>query len=153
MPTLFINLSPAKDSFAFTPKHLNLSNGPIILGSADQTGTQGEPSRESLPHNGWFGPLPTPPPSKKSSNPVEEIYPLSLSAMHAKIWMQGGKVFISDMGAAFKTFVNGACVTNEMELRSGDLLALGSKIPRNRNTPAHITDDQLKPLVAVITIS
>lgn len=160
--TLTLSPAPGSGTFPFPPKHLRLSPdaAPIILGSAGQTGTQGEPAREAKPHNGWFGPLNASPAANEKGKVqtalVEEgVYPLSLSAIHAQIRVVGAKVYVRDMGAAFKTFVNGACVSKDvdMELRSGDLLTLGSKIPRNRNTPANITDDHLKQVTAVVTIA
>ncbi|TEB30966.1 hypothetical protein FA13DRAFT_1791709 [Coprinellus micaceus] len=91
---MIVALSPAPNSFPFSPKNLFVSEEGVILGSAGQPGTQGEPSRTAELKNGWFGPLPPP----KKPNPLdEEVYPLSLSAIHAKLWSKGTQVYIRCM--------------------------------------------------------
>jgi hypothetical protein len=90
---MIVALSPAPNSFPFSPKNLFVSEEGVILGSAGQPGTQGEPSRTAELKNGWFGPLPPP----KKPNPLdEEVYPLSLSAIHAKLWSKGTQVRINE---------------------------------------------------------
>ena len=135
-----ITLTPdiSKDTFPFETKHLQVCPGePVLLGSAEQTGAQGEPSRKSDENNGWFGPLPT----------QEDVFPLSLCGSHAKLYAKGGKVrslfwmvaeammangstarwqvFIKDMDTAFGTFVNDKKLTAEMELLDGDIIVSG----------------------------
>lgn len=73
--------------------------------------------------------------------------------MHARIWSDGSKVFLRDIETAFGTYVNDVRITQDVELKSGDVVTLGSKIPRNSNTPAYITDDHLKPVIAIVTVN
>ncbi|KAJ3518715.1 hypothetical protein NMY22_g13542 [Coprinellus aureogranulatus] len=145
-----VTLSAAPDSFPFAPKNIFVSSEGIILGSAGETGAQGEPSRSADIRNGWFGPLP----DSKGKNPLDEdVYPISLSANHARLWTKDDRVYICCLGAAFKTYVNGAQISQDSgtELLSGDVVSLGSKIPRNKNTPSNIKDEHLKPIIAVHT--
>lgn len=84
-----VTLSAAPDSFPFVPKNIFVSSEGVILGSAGQAGAQGEPPRSADLRNGWFGPLP----ASRRKNPLEEdVYPLSLSAIHAKLYTKDGQV-------------------------------------------------------------
>ncbi|RXW14804.1 hypothetical protein EST38_g11053 [Candolleomyces aberdarensis] len=118
MSSRTVTLCPslAHGSFPFEMKQLRISSDPVFLGSADQTGKQGEPSRKAENHNGWFGP------KQNDKSQGEDIYPLSLSAMHARIWADGNKVFIRDVETAFGTYVNGTRIAQDVELKSGDVV-------------------------------
>lgn len=149
MSTKIVTLAAAPDSFPFVPKNITVSSEGVILGSAGQGASQNEPARIADMRNGWFGPLP----ASRNKNPLEEdVYPLSLSAVHAKLLLKDGQIYIRCMGAPFKTYVNGQKVTEDTLLHSGDKVSLGTKIPRNSHTPSSVTEDHLKPIIAVVSI-
>lgn len=48
--------------------------------------------------------------------------------------------------------MNDIKIKNITVLRTGDIINLGVQIPRNSNTPTYITDEQLKPIIAKVTL-
>lgn len=50
----------------------------------------------------------------------------TVSRRHARLWREGGRVVVSDLGSTNGTFVQGVPVTGERELRRGDEVRFGS---------------------------
>ncbi|KAF9029108.1 hypothetical protein BDZ89DRAFT_1065633 [Hymenopellis radicata] len=133
-----ISLSPASGSYPFQTKYIPLSSTKHVLGSVEGGG---KTPRKASTGNGWFA-------SKTDSAAT----PLTLSAVHAEVWMESGQVYLRDLDSAFGTYVNGAKVRSAVTLKTGDTLALGTKIDRNSRTPSNITDEQLLSITAKVTI-
>jgi len=147
MSPVIINLQCLPESFQFEPKWIPLpSTSRVLLGSVNRE-TVVDPERTATTSNGFF------PPITPINKGVEPITPLALSANHAEIWVKDHQVMLRDLDSPFGTFVNGTQVTGEAVLKTGDVISLGYRLPRNDKTPAHITDDHLKPIVAKVTIS
>ncbi|KIY48713.1 hypothetical protein FISHEDRAFT_73366 [Fistulina hepatica ATCC 64428] len=126
-------LAPAPESIPFGTKYVALTSNPTLLGSY----------APGLPG--------TPPP--QVDNGIFMAVPLSLGSAHAELWCEGGKVYIRDMDSAFGTFINDRRISGAAVLHSGDSLRLGSPIARNSNTPCDISDDQLKAVIARVSLS
>ena len=81
------------------------------------------------------------------------------------------QIYIRDLDSPFGTFVNDVKIKNIVKLQTGDIVvclssawvlqmvydslclqSLGTQIPRNSNTPGYITDEQLKPVIARVTL-
>lgn len=131
-----LHLSPASGSFPFQPKQLKLGDKRVVLGIE----IPNDPAHTSSSSNGWFAVVRT------------GISPLPVSTSHAEVWLSGSKVYIRDTDSPFGTFVNGVKITTDTLLRQGDVLSLGSPVQRNSQTPAYITDDHLKPIIAKIAL-
>ncbi|KAH7919704.1 hypothetical protein BV22DRAFT_1040636 [Leucogyrophana mollusca] len=78
--------------------------------------------------------------------------PVSLSTPHAEIWMQDRQVLIRDRRSSHGTFVNGVQAEQQTLLQNGDTITLGARLLRSSSTPSHITEDQLKPIEATVTL-
>ncbi|KAF5318712.1 hypothetical protein D9619_010732 [Psilocybe cf. subviscida] len=147
--TMSINLSMSASvgSFPFKTKSLSLATtGRVILGSTETSSSKEAPHVPSS-SNGWFSPVP----AADRSQP--NISPLPLSSSHAELSFKNGKVYIKDLDSAFGTFVNGSRISGETQLNSGDILSLGSPIPRNDKTPVYITNLHLVPVIAKVVLS
>ncbi|EAU82129.1 hypothetical protein CC1G_09588 [Coprinopsis cinerea okayama7 len=144
-----VTLSPHAGTFPFSAKQLLIiESKPITLGAASSSLSLNDTeSRRPLPSNGWFKSL------QPKDDTTVDILPLSLSERHAQLRSDGKKVYIRDLDTPFGTFLNGTRLTQEVELKSGDVIALGSPIPRSSKTPKNITDDHLKCVMAQVTIS
>ncbi|KAF8623000.1 hypothetical protein AX15_006592 [Amanita polypyramis BW_CC] len=147
MATVIISLHCLPESFEFEAKRISLPpDSRVLLGSVT-TDCHRDPKRTATPTNGFF------PGKSLPTKCKESIMPLGLSACHAEIWLNGNQVMVRDLDAPFGTFINGVKLVGETVLKSGDVIALGYKLPRNDRTPAHITDDHLKPIAAKVTVS
>ena len=49
----------------------------------------------------------------------------TISRQHARVRLEGGRVYVSDAGSTYGTIVNGAPITGECELTSGDSFVIG----------------------------
>ncbi|KAF8699035.1 hypothetical protein AX14_001005 [Amanita brunnescens Koide BX004] len=146
MSSIIVNLQCLPESFQFEPKWIALSTESRILLGSD-TGETVVDQRTATTSNGFF------PPMMPTSRGGDPIMPLALSASHAEMWVKDNKVMLRDLDAPFGTFVNSVKLAGEMALNSGDIITLGYQLPRNNKTPAHITVDHLKPIIAKVTIS
>ncbi|KAJ4466821.1 hypothetical protein C8J55DRAFT_526434 [Lentinula edodes] len=145
-PMLALQAKPG--SFPFASKYVPLPhNFQAILGSQVQDTNTGPTSsnRSATSTNGWFAPL----------SPVDgqgaPVSPISLSPNHAQIWSTNGQIFIRDLESAFGTYVNGTRISGDVALADNDTLTLGIAVGRNVNTPAYVTDEHLKPVIAKVT--
>ncbi|KAG0702198.1 hypothetical protein DFH29DRAFT_922742 [Suillus ampliporus] len=95
---------------------------------------------------------------------------LSLASPHVEIWLQnkqvgkqafendGGtlkdalQVLIRDQKTARGTYVNGIRIVQQTLLQNGDILTLGVPISRCSGVPVNVTNDQLRPIKAIVTI-
>ncbi|KAF7422946.1 hypothetical protein PC9H_011110 [Pleurotus ostreatus] len=140
-----LNLAAATGSFPFPTKFIALPpDAKVTLGLEQPAATS---SRKAENMNGWF---PHKQPSASGSNPIA---PLPLSTAHAEVWSQGGKIFIRDLDSPFGTYVNDIKITGPTQLKRGDIISLGLHIPRNGKTPAYISDDELKPIIARVALT
>ncbi|KAK2464704.1 hypothetical protein APHAL10511_003280 [Amanita phalloides] len=147
MASVIVSLQCMPESFQFEAKRIPLPpDSRVLLGSVDGE-TLVDPQRTATSSNGFFSAIN--PPTKGA----ESITSLALSASHAEIWLKGHQVMLRDLDAPFSTFVNGIRLAGETVLKSGDIIALGYQLPRNDKTPANITDNHLKPIVAKVTVS
>ncbi|KIJ99331.1 hypothetical protein K443DRAFT_175824 [Laccaria amethystina LaAM-08-1] len=136
-----LRLSPASGSFSFQPKQIKLRDQRVALGIE----IPNDPAHTSSSSNGLFAVVRT--------GSSTGISPLPVSTSHAEVWLSGSKVYIRDLDSPFGTFVNGAKITTATLLRQGDILSLGSPVQRNSQTPAYITDDHLKPIIAKVVLA
>ncbi|KAF4562597.1 FHA domain-containing protein [Pleurotus pulmonarius] len=139
-----LNLAAATGSFPFPTKFIALPPDAKVTLGLEQPATS---SRKAENMNGWF---PHKQPSSSGSNPIA---PLPLSTAHAEVWAQGGKIFIRDLDSPFGTYVNDIKITGPTQLKRGDIISLGLHIPRNGKTPAYISDDELKPIIARVALT
>ncbi|TFK33969.1 hypothetical protein BDQ12DRAFT_690373 [Crucibulum laeve] len=144
MPT--VNLSPTGGSFPFLSKQLSLTPSSRILLGSEVSDNASERGRRASVSNGWFAPKST------EDDAIALVSPLPLSTAHAELWISGGKVYIHDLDSPFGTYVNDVKITKATALRDGDTIRLGSTIARNSKTPAYITDDHLRPVVARVSL-
>ncbi|KAF8881211.1 hypothetical protein BD779DRAFT_1021974 [Infundibulicybe gibba] len=150
--TPILHLAPCPDSFPFQAKYIPLvPNSPVVLGSEAVDSPGGQSVRSASATNGWFAPRPGPT-INGSGIAAPPIASLPLSSSHAEVWTQGNLVYIRDLDSAFGTIVNESRIKQATLLRGGDIIALGSKIPRNSNTPGYITEDHLRPILAKVTL-
>ncbi|KAG2140680.1 hypothetical protein DEU56DRAFT_798193 [Suillus clintonianus] len=77
---------------------------------------------------------------------------ISLASPHAEIWLQSKQVLIRDQNTTHGTYVNGMRIVQQTLLQNGDILTLGAPIIRSYGVPANVTNDQLKPIKAMVTI-
>ncbi|GLB39012.1 putative FHA domain containing protein [Lyophyllum shimeji] len=142
-----LSLSAVAGSFPFPTKYIPLSlNVKITLGAAvDADSGQ---TRDASPTNGWFAPQR--PPRSSGGSPVS---PLPLSPSHSVVWWDGQQVYIRDLDSPFGTYVNDVKIKTTKALKTNDMIRLGSSISRNSNTPGDITDEQLKPIIAKVTLA
>ncbi|KAF8997760.1 hypothetical protein BDQ17DRAFT_1362968 [Cyathus striatus] len=137
-----VSFAPVTGSFRFDTKRISLARGVrVILGSENV-----DTGHVASPQNGWFAARPT------ADDSIGNVSPLPLSSSHVELRVNNGQVVIRDLDSPFGTFVNNVKITAETTLNDGDIVRLGSPIPRNSRTPAYITDDHLKPIIAKITI-
>ncbi|KAH7904985.1 hypothetical protein BJ138DRAFT_840023 [Hygrophoropsis aurantiaca] len=78
--------------------------------------------------------------------------PVSISTPHAEVWIHDNQVLIRDRRSSYGTLVNGVRIDQQTLLRSGDVVTLGARLARSSGTPSHITEDQLKPIEATVTL-
>src|ERR1044071_5724656 len=50
----------------------------------------------------------------------------SVSRHHARVRVEGGRCFVSDAGSSYGTYLNGARLTIETEMRGGDVFQCGA---------------------------
>ncbi|RDB18395.1 hypothetical protein Hypma_000353 [Hypsizygus marmoreus] len=152
MTTPMLNLSPVSGSFSFQAKYIPLSRDNIVvLGS--EVSDESEESRTAAPTNGWFAPKrPIQINGIVGGSAPPAISPLPLSSRHSEVWWNGHHVYIHDKESPFGTYVNDAKITKPTMLKTGDIISLGSQIPRNSHTPGYITDEHLKPIIAKVTL-
>ncbi|KIK04576.1 hypothetical protein K443DRAFT_4547 [Laccaria amethystina LaAM-08-1] len=136
-----LHLSPTSGSFSFQPKQIKLCDKRVVLGIE----IPDDPAHTSSSSNGWFTVVRT----RNSTG----ISPLPVSTSHAEVWLSGSKVYIRDLDSPFGTFVNGVKIKTDTLLQQGDVLSLGSPVQRNSQTPAYITDDHLKPIIAKVVLA
>jgi len=57
-----------------------------------------------------------------------------VSAKHAEVWEQSGRVFIKDVGSSNGTYINGKLLNGETEyeLKSGDILKFGKEVDNDK---------------------
>ncbi|EGO03358.1 hypothetical protein SERLA73DRAFT_46050 [Serpula lacrymans var. lacrymans S7.3] len=127
-----ITLSPSDASFSFHTKSISLPPNTRVLLSPELNA-----SEKSSTANGWF-------PASSGS--------VSLSAPHAEIWAQAGQVLIRDHRSLYGTYVNGIKIEQQTLLQSGDIVTLGVQLRRSKDIPNYITDQQLKPIIATVTL-
>ncbi|KAK0206202.1 hypothetical protein DFS33DRAFT_1381328 [Desarmillaria ectypa] len=133
-----LNLACVSGSFPFQTKHISMAGSvKILLGAVEGSST----IRQGSPTNGFF---------VQKSQTAES--PLTLSVNHAEVWLENGRIYIRDLESPFGTFVNDVKIRTDVTLKTGDILALGKTLVRNMNTPSDITDDQLKCIVAKVTV-
>lgn len=77
---------------------------------------------------------------------------ISVSSPHAEIWLQNKQILIRDQNTAYGTYVNGIRIVQQTLLQNGDILTLGVPIIRSSGVPANVTNAQLKPIKAMVTI-
>ncbi|OJA20609.1 hypothetical protein AZE42_07757 [Rhizopogon vesiculosus] len=77
---------------------------------------------------------------------------ISLASPHVEIWLQSKQILIRDQKTAYGTYVNGVRIVQQTLLQNGDILTLGAPISRSSAVPAKVTNDQLKPIKALVTI-
>ncbi|KAG1729506.1 uncharacterized protein EDB91DRAFT_810891 [Suillus paluster] len=77
---------------------------------------------------------------------------ISLASPHVEIWLQNKQVLIRDQNTTHGTYVNGIRIVQQTLLQNGDILTLGVPINRSSGVPANVTNDQLKPIKAIVTI-
>ncbi|KAE9398776.1 hypothetical protein BT96DRAFT_777238, partial [Gymnopus androsaceus JB14] len=133
-------------SFPFASKYIPLpANVKAVLGSVVQDTNDGATSgsRSATSTNGWFAP-------RRFQDSPNPISPISLSPNHAEIWSRNGQIFIKDLNSPFGTYVNGMRINGTVALKNDDTLTLGAVVGRNANTPAYITDEHLKPVIAKV---
>ncbi|PBL02194.1 hypothetical protein ARMGADRAFT_1071686 [Armillaria gallica] len=109
----------------------------VLLGAVEGSST----TRQGSSTNGYFAPR-----SQTSESP------LTLSVNHAEVWLENGRIYIRDLESPFGTFINDVKINTDFALKTGDILALGKTLVRNTNTPSDITDNQLKCIVAKVTV-
>ncbi|KAF8548823.1 hypothetical protein OG21DRAFT_1515873 [Imleria badia] len=125
LPTL--SFTPTSVSFPFEPKQLSLR---------DKVRVQLESQSDITP---------------SSSNGIFPRGPLSLSAPHAEVWIQGKQVLIRDRSSAYGTYVNGIRIQHQTLLQDGDVVTLGQQLSRALEPP-NTRDCQLTPIEASVTI-
>ncbi|KAF8067979.1 hypothetical protein FPV67DRAFT_1652877 [Lyophyllum atratum] len=145
--TPMLSLSAVSGSFPFQTKYIPLSLDVRVTLGAEVDSDSGK-TRAAAPTNGWFAPQR---PSRTSGAPA--VSPLPLSSSHCAVWWDGQQVHIRDLDSPFGTYVNDLKIEKTTALKSGDIITLGSKISRNSKTPSDITDEQLKPVVAKVTLA
>ncbi|KAF9071784.1 hypothetical protein BDP27DRAFT_1218387 [Rhodocollybia butyracea] len=139
-------LQAKEDSFPFASKFIPIHpNIRVVLGSQETSSGQTAGSRNATSTNGWFAALPP----RNGQGPL--VSPIPLSPNHAEIWSRNGQIYVRDLESAFGTYVNGIRVNGTVALKNNDTLCLGAKIVRNANTPAYVTDEHLRPIVAKVT--
>lgn len=77
---------------------------------------------------------------------------VSIASPHVEIWLQNKQVLIRDQHTAHGTYVNGIRIVQQTLLQNGDILTLGVPITRSPDVPANVTNAQLKPIKAMVTI-
>ncbi|KAG2358133.1 hypothetical protein BDR07DRAFT_1295846 [Suillus spraguei] len=77
---------------------------------------------------------------------------ISISSPHAEIWLQNKQVLIRDQNTTHGTYVNGIRIVQQTLLQNGDTLTLGVPITRSSAVPNNVTNAQLKPIKAMVTI-
>ncbi|KAG2151144.1 uncharacterized protein EDB93DRAFT_295675 [Suillus bovinus] len=77
---------------------------------------------------------------------------ISISSPHAEIWLQNKQILIRDQNTAHGTYVNGTRIVQQTLLQNGDILTLGVPIIRSSSIPGNVTNAQLKPIKAMVTI-
>ncbi|KAJ7594663.1 hypothetical protein C8J56DRAFT_445096 [Mycena floridula] len=142
--TPMLGLTAVAGGFGFKTKYIPLPAAiKMTLGSQICESSSGQAQRVAQTINGWFEP--------KISQSNIPVSPLSLSTFHAEVWVEDGKVYISDLQSAFGTFLNGEKI-DKVTLKTGDVITLGIHIRRNANTPSYISEDHLLPVVAKVSI-
>ncbi|KAG6827445.1 hypothetical protein H0H92_011742 [Tricholoma furcatifolium] len=142
-PTLSLTAVPG--SFPFHTKFIALPYGSTVYLGSEVDADGPRTKRVAAQTNGWFAPQ-----QIGGGSPVS---PLPLSSMHSEVWWDGVEVYIRDLDSPFGTYVNNVKVTGTRVIRPGDVITLGSKIPRNTNTPKYISDEHLKPIIAKVSIT
>ncbi|KAG6836796.1 hypothetical protein H0H93_003042 [Arthromyces matolae] len=142
IPTL--SLSAISGSFPFQTKYITLPLGAVIILGAEVDADSNQ-RRVASPSNGWFAP--------QKLGGGSSISPLPLSSSHTQVWWDGSGVYIRDLDTPFGTYINNSRITGTRVVRSGDIITLGSQIPRNSNTPNYISDEHLKPIIAKISLA
>ncbi|KAK0231118.1 hypothetical protein IW262DRAFT_1292065 [Armillaria fumosa] len=133
-----LNLACVSGSFPFQTKNISMAGGvKVLFGAVEGSST----TRQGSSTNGYFAPR-----SQTSESP------LTLSVNHAEVWLENGRIYIRDLESPFGTFLNDVKISTDFALKTGDILALGKPLVRNTNTPSDITDDQLKCIVAKVTV-
>ncbi|TFY78664.1 hypothetical protein EWM64_g5345 [Hericium alpestre] len=128
-----VNLVATRDSAPFDPKYVMIRSHAAPLGR--QLGNRASPT------NGIFN---------LGGNTAADDVPVSPA--HAELYVDNGQVFVRDSGSKYGTWVDGQRVQRPTLLKDGSILALGVPIQRSAETPASVTDDFLKPIVAEVTI-
>jgi pSer/pThr/pTyr-binding forkhead associated (FHA) protein len=59
---------------------------------------------------------------------VPTIYDVYSSTLHARIFRQGDRLFVEDLGSTNGTFVNSEKITQPARLGKGDLLQVGATV-------------------------
>ncbi|KAJ8589480.1 hypothetical protein M405DRAFT_817873 [Rhizopogon salebrosus TDB-379] len=77
---------------------------------------------------------------------------ITLTSPHVQIWLQNKQILIRDQKTTHGTYVNDVRIVQQTLLQSGDVLMLGTPISRSSAVPANVTNDQLKPIKARVTI-
>ncbi|KAF9457823.1 hypothetical protein BDZ94DRAFT_1272174 [Collybia nuda] len=152
--TPMLNLTPVSGSFPFQPKYIPLTSAAKVVLGSDVRDTTSSSVRTATALNGWFASKP--PPRINGVNGDHALAPISslpLSSSHSEIWLEEQKVYIRDLDTPFGTFVNNVKIKSTTVLKDGDIISLGIPIPRNRNTPSHITDEHLSPIIAKVVVA
>ncbi|KAG2096997.1 uncharacterized protein F5147DRAFT_583802 [Suillus discolor] len=77
---------------------------------------------------------------------------ISISSPHAEIWLQNKQILIRDQNTTHGTYVNGIRIVQQTLLQNGDILTLGAPIVRSPSIPNNVTNEQLKPIKAMVKI-
>jgi len=125
LPT--VSFTPTSDSFPFESKQLSLSNK-VRVQLESQSSVAPSPSNGIFPRG-----------------------PLSLSAPHAEVWIQGKQVIIRDRSSTYGTYVNGIRIQQQTLLQDADIVTLGQHLSRS-SAPSNMRDSQLNPIEALVTI-
>lgn len=145
--TPMLSLSAVSESFPFATKYIPLTLDVKITLGAVVDADSGQ-TRVASATNGWFAPQRPP----RTSGGLA-VSPLPLSASHSVVWWDGQQVWIRDLDSPFGTYVNDVKIKTTKVLKTNDIISLGSNISRNANTPNDITDAQLKPIIAKVTLA
>ncbi|KAK7438866.1 hypothetical protein VKT23_017792 [Stygiomarasmius scandens] len=144
-----INLKATTGSFPFQEKYIfppGPGFPPLILGLQVHPIHGQLASRRALPTNGYFGQI--------VSASGSLVSPIPLGANHAQVWTSNGQIFIVDTDSPFGTYINEERLDKTPRaLKTGDVLRLGIHMKRSHNTPGHVTDEQLHPIVAKVILT
>ncbi|KAF5344420.1 hypothetical protein D9758_015477 [Tetrapyrgos nigripes] len=144
-----IHLKATSGSFPFQEKYIfppGPGFPPIILGVQIHPIHGQLSTRRALPTNGYFGPI-----RAGTGNMVSSV---ALGANHAQIWTANGQIFILDTESPFGTYINDERLDGRPRaLKTGDVVRLGIQLKRSQTTPAHVTEEQLLPIIARVILT